>query len=49
VRLGEKPEDKEDNASAEGGATEPVVASPQAMEVVEDKPAAEAMAVDAVK
>jgi len=49
VRLGEKPEAKEDIASAEGGATKSVVASPQAMEVVEDKLAAEAMAVDAVK
>jgi len=49
VRLGEKSEPVEENASSEGGAAKSVVASPQAMEEAEDAVAAEAIAVDAVK
>jgi single-stranded DNA-specific DHH superfamily exonuclease len=49
VRLGEKVESKEEKAASEAGATKSVVASPQALEQVEDPVAAEAISVDAVK
>jgi len=49
VRLGEKSEPVEENASSEGAAAKSVVASPQTMEEVEDTVVAEVIAVDAVK
>jgi hypothetical protein len=49
VRLGEKPEATEEKSATEAGAVKTAVVSPQAVEEVEDMPAAEAIAVDAVK